>query len=167
MSTTESIIAQISRGAKRGSILADRLRGACRIKFGSTRPADSRRDAACIVDGDELALLPTRVQRRALDSLAERLHAGNRSVLLLLDHAHADAVDILRAAQKCYAEQFKAGAVVIGVENIPRDGGNALATYSRVANAPVLAVDLRNVNDLLRLDETLVATRVAGTLRFQ
>src|SRR5207244_2985140 len=121
---------------------------ACRITFGSTRPANSHRDAACIVDGDELALLPVRVQRHALDSLAERLHAGNRSVLLLLNHAHAEAVDTLRAAQKRYAEQFKAGAVVIGVENIPRDSTDALATYGHVAQAPVLGVDLRNVNDL-------------------
>lgn len=165
MSVTKSIVTRISDAAQRGLKLGDRLLAACCI--GNAAPAKSRGDAACIVDGDELALLPAQVHRHRLDTLAERLHAGNRGVLLLLNHAHADSVDILHTAQRCYAEQFKVGAVVIGVENIPRDDADALASYRRVAHAPVMDIDLRNLDDLLRVSHTLVATRVAGTLRNQ
>jgi hypothetical protein len=163
MSALETVIAGMARAARRASKFGSRLRAALSIR--DAAPDNSTREAACIVDGDELAQLPTVVQRRALDSLAERLQAGNRSVLLLLDHAHAGAVDMLHKAQRCYAEQFKAGAVVIGIENIPRVDVDALAHYRRVAQAPVMVVDLRNADDVLRADLTLVATRVAGTLR--
>ena len=163
MSAIKTVTDRIARAAQRGSKLCDRVRAA--FSTGHAAADTAPREAACIVDGDELAQLPTVVQRRALDSLAERLHAGNRSVLLLLDHAHAGAVDMLHTAQRCYAEQFKAGAVVIGIENIPRVDVDALAHYRRVAQAPVMVVDLRNADDVLRADLTLVATRVAGTLR--
>jgi len=124
-----------------------------------------RRDAACILDGDQLSDLFARVRRRPLGSLDEHLSAGNRSVALLLDHAHGGAADALRLVQRRHAEHFDAGAVVIGVENLPRDDGAALDSWRRMARAPVFGVDLRKAVDVLLLDEALIATRAAATLR--
>lgn len=135
------------------------------MKLRFALPAWPRRGAACIIDGDEIAALTVRARRRPVNRLGERLQAGNRGVLLLLDHAHPGAAEALRAAQQLHAEQFDAGAVVIGVENLRPDDDEALTSYRRVARAPVFSVNLRNVHDLLLLDEVLVATRVAGTLR--
>lgn len=128
-------------------------------------PAWLRREAACIVDGDDIAELTLHARRRPVSRLGDRLRAGNRSVLLLLDHLHPEAADALSAAQQHHAEQFEAGAVVVGVENLPTDDDAALSAYRRVARAPVFSVNLHDVYDLLHLDEVLVNTRVAGTLR--
>lgn len=124
-----------------------------------------RRAAACVIDGDELAQLPLQVRRWPMSSLGERLRAGNRSVLLLLDHSHGNAAEALRLAQERHVEHFDVGAVVVGVENLPHDDDEIMDSYRRAAQAPVFRVDLRSVRDLLRLDEVLVTTRVAATLR--
>ena len=123
-----------------------------------------RREPACVIDGEQVAKLPVRLRRRPLASLGERLHAGKRGVVLLLDHAHTGAADVLHSMQQRHGDQFAAGAVVIGVENLPSDDGAALDAYRRMAHAPVFGVDLRRACDVLLLDEALVATRVTARL---
>ena len=120
-----------------------------------------RRGAACVLDGE----LPVCVRRRPVEWLAERLQAGRRGAVLLLDHAHAGAAEMLRTLQLRHAEHFAAGSVVVGVENLPGDGDAALESYRRMAWVPVFGVDLRRPSDMLLLDEALVAARVAATLR--
>jgi len=119
-----------------------------------------RPQAACLLDGG-MAL----AHRKPLVHLAEASQATRGGVVLLLNHRHPDAMATLLRLCASHPESFEAGAVVIGIENLQAaQQQNALASYRRVAPAPVFAVDLHRVADRLLLREALVATRVAAAL---
>lgn len=134
------------------------------MNLGVVWPSWRRRAAACVVDGEQLARACVRVRRRPLDWLFSRLPRQGRGAVVLLDHAHAGAADVLETLQHRCAEHFDAGAIVIGVENLPPDDDTALSAYRRATRVPVFGVDLRLPCDLLLLDEALVAARAAASL---
>jgi len=114
-------------------------------------------EPACVLDGHAM------VQRKRVAHLAEATKGWRSAVVLLLDHQHPDAMKTLDQLRASNRESFEAGAIVVGVENLQAaQQAQALASYRRVAQAPVFAVDLQRAADRLLLQEALVATRVAA-----
>lgn len=103
--------------------------------------------------------------RQPVAGLAHATMSSPDGVALLLDHQHPDAMKTLGTLRATHAESFEAGAIVVGIENLPAaQQADLLASYRRVAQTPVFAVDRHRAGDRLLLRDALVATRVAAAL---
>lgn len=123
-----------------------------------------RRPAAWIVEGGQLAEAPPCVPRRPLEWLLEQPQPSPGGAVVLIDHAHGQAAETLRRLQSECRAHFDAGAIVIGVENLPREHAAELASYRAIVRAPVFGVDLHQRCDHLLLAEALAASRAAARL---
>lgn len=129
-------------------------------------PRDRRRAAsphhppASLIDAMELGRDDDHIHRLPLQALEQ--HGSGAGLVLLLDHTHADARELLASLQRRHAARFASGGIVVGIEHAPRDDDAALVPYRRITPVPVFAVDLQQVHDRLLLAEALVATRVVA-----
>lgn len=117
-----------------------------------------RKPQAYVLDG------PALQRRRPTERLRDAEGAPLGGMVLMLDHARAGALEALRSVRSAHAERFEAGAVVVGIENLPAEAGAALMFYRRAAGVPAFAVDLARQGDRLLLQEAVAATRVAAAL---
>lgn len=116
------------------------------------------RDPACVLDGPGLH------HKRPVAHLGDTTCTDLGGMVLLLDHRHPGAMETLQALQTKHRPRFDAGAIVVGIENLPDGAADVLVAYRRAARVPVFAVDAGRPADRLLLQEALIATRIAAAL---
>lgn len=109
--------------------------------------------------GELLALYGTPGQPR-FSFMWQILLDGAAGVILLLNHRRPDPLADLRAFVPTFAALFAAQRAVIGISRHTPDVGPALDEYLEClqhlgADAPILAVDVREREDVLLLVESL------------
>lgn len=116
-------------------------------------------EPACVLSGMALDHL------QPVTRLAQAAMSSPDGVALLLDHEHSDAMKTLGTLRAAHGESFEAGAVVVGIENLPAAlQSDLLASYRRVARTPVFAVDRHRAGDRLLLRDALIVARVLAAL---
>ncbi|WP_341890712.1 hypothetical protein [Variovorax sp. YR752] len=98
-------------------------------------------------------------RRWTLSRLAELADEGPTGVVLVIDHGDPGAIQALRDARAACPLLFEKG-IVVAVERLSAGDAGGLACYRDLAQAPVLAVNMRRPQDLMLLWVTSVAIRV-------
>jgi signal recognition particle receptor subunit beta len=110
-------------------------------------------------DGEVLAIYGTPGQVR-FSFMWDILKDGAQGLILLLNHLRPDPLADLREFVPTFADMFAEGVAVVGVSRYDTEIGPALQSYADLlaelgVMAPVVAVDVRERDDVLLLVETL------------
>jgi hypothetical protein len=115
-------------------------------------------EAACVLRGHAFG------RRLPVARLEAATQPDAGGAVLLIDHAHPDAIRTLQTLHATHPKAFDEGRVVVGVERLPAGQADLLSTYRRHARAPVFAVDLGRAGDRMLLREALLVAPVAAAL---